>query len=92
MILIAICASVGVATALIVWQLGSVFSAIPTENREWRDRPAIAFRIVWPFISFFEHYVSEHYSPSRHQLTKKILVQAGLEYTISIPLIVTFSA
>jgi len=81
MTLIVVC--IGLAIALSVWQVGTVFEAIPGENRLWRDKPAIGFRVVWIFIKFFEHYVAKYYSKDRHAAANYRLVQAGLEYSLS---------
>jgi len=78
-----ISASLGLTVALFVWQLWFVFTDIPDENRAWRDRPALGFRMVWWLIKFFEFYVSRWYSDDRHANTKLRLVEAGLEYSLS---------
>ena len=73
----------GLSVAGLSWWLVSVIDAVPPEDRSYRDRPPIAFRIVWWPVQWIAHYLgpvlSIHY---RHRLLAR-LRRAGLDYAMS---------
>lgn len=74
---------IGVSIVLLVWQLFFVYDSVPSEDRAWRDRPLLVFRLVWPVIQVFDHYGSWFYSAQRHAAATSKLRRAGLEFTLS---------
>ena len=83
MMILLISACIGMSIILLIWQVVFVYESIPTEDRAWRDKPLLAFRLVWPFIQVFDHYGSRFYSVQRHEAAATRLRQAGLEFTLS---------
>jgi len=75
--------SFGVSIVLVFWQILFLFESVPAENRAWRDRPAFAFRIVWPLIKLIDFYGSTFYSMKRHDAINLKLIEAGLEYSLT---------
>jgi len=79
--LIASC--IGTSIILLFWQCVFAVKKVPTENRAWRDKPAAGFRFVWPFIKLLDYYASPLISDSRRDSANSMLLQAGLEYTLT---------
>ena len=79
--LISVC--IGLSIFLIIWQLYFVFDSVPTVSREWWDKPALGFRLVWPLIIVFDFYGARFYSRERQDLANSRLVEAGLEFTLT---------
>ncbi len=75
--------SIGVSISLLVLQIFRAVRQVPTENREWRDRPPWPLRCVWPIIQLLDFYCTRFYSDERHDAVKRRLVEAGLEYTFT---------
>lgn len=74
---------IGLSIMLVIWQVVFVYESIPSEDRAWRDKPLLAFRLVWPFIQVLDHYGSRFYSDQRHEVASSRLRKAGLEFTLS---------
>jgi len=81
-ILIISCA-IGLFVAVMFWQSWVVFRGVPDEDRQFLDRPAAGFRVVWPFILLVEHYAGRFVSDAHRQTTTLRLKQGGVEYSIS---------
>ncbi len=75
--------SIGASISLLVLQIFRAVRQVPTENREWRDRPPWLLRCVWPVIQLLDFYCTRFYSDERHDAVKRRLVEAGLEYTFT---------
>lgn len=75
--------SIGASISLLVLQIFRAVRQVPTENREWRDRPPWLLRCVWPVIQLLDFYCTRFYSDERHDAVKRRLVEAGLEYTFN---------
>ncbi len=73
----------GLSIMLFVWQFAMVIDRVPTENRVWRDKPALGFQIVWPLIQLFDHYGSRVYSTGQHDVVSLRLNEAGQEFTLT---------
>jgi tight adherence protein C len=74
---------IGASISLLVMQLIRAVQQVPSENREWRDRPPWVLRCVWPIIQVLDFYCTRFYSKQRHNAVKQRLVEAGLEYTFT---------
>ena len=79
--LVSVC--IGLSIFLIIWQLYFVFDSVPTVSREWWDKPALGFRLVWPLIIVFDFYGARFYSRERQDLANSRLVESGLEFTLT---------
>jgi len=78
-----ILACIGLSIIFTIWQVYFVFESLPAEDRAWRDKPALGFRMVWPAIKVFDHYCSKLYSADRRQRANSMLLEAGLEFTLT---------
>jgi tight adherence protein C len=76
-------ALIGICCALFAWLISDTLANVPEEQREFKDRPPIGFRIFWWPIRCISFYI-EFFLPQKFSntvLTK--LRQAGLDYSIS---------
>ena len=80
---LAISACFGGFIALVVWQVWSVFRAVPDEDRQFLDRPALGFRLVWTLIQMLVHHGGHLIGEEQERLTLQRLRRAGVEYSIS---------
>jgi len=83
MIVLAITLAIGIFIASLFWQAYSIFSAVPDDDRQFLDRPALGFRVVWPLIRMGEHYLAWLISETNEQTTHMKLMQGGAEFAIS---------
>jgi len=73
----------GFLVAIAIWGLYIVFNSVPRENRQFRDRPALGFRIVWPLIQAVDFHFHHWMSKTRIEATLVKLKRAGVEYSLS---------
>ncbi len=73
----------GSVIALGVWNLYRIFVVIPNEDRSYLDRPPIGFRLVWPLIQFYVHYLGFSVSKNYRLTTRMRLRRAGMDYTLN---------
>lgn len=73
----------GFFVAIFIWGMYAVFRTVPVEDRQFRDRPAIGFRLVWPLIQAVDFHFSHCMNNSRIQTTLLKLKRAGVEYSLS---------
>lgn len=83
MIVLAITSSIGIFVAVLCWQVYSLFSAVPEDDRQFMDRPSIGFRLVWPLITLGDHYLGWLISETSEQTSSMKLKQGGVEFAIS---------
>ncbi len=83
MMLTIITAVAGISIVVLVWQTWQVFSEVPDEDRQFLDRPATGFRLVWPLIQAWVHYAGHHASDERLMAVSARLRRAGVEYSLS---------
>ena len=74
---------IGAGLAVVLWQVMSVFTAVPTENRLYRDVPATGFRLIWPLIRLIVFYAEQFMSDKALELAQIKLSRAGVEYSLS---------
>lgn len=74
---------IGLSMGLLAWLLSRLLSAIPAEDREYKDVPPLGFRIVWWPVQWISHFVHPFISTQRHATVLTKLRQCGLDYTIS---------
>ena len=68
---------------LLAWQAWTVFHAVPDEDRQFLDRPALGFRLAWPLIQAFVHHFGGFVSEEQAVSTLHRLRRAGVEYSLS---------
>jgi tight adherence protein C len=73
----------GLAVALCVWLLSAALAEVPHENRAYKDRPPLGFRLVWWPLHWLSHFIGPLVSAKQHGKVLARLRQAGLDYTIS---------
>lgn len=83
MIITIIPLGIGLSAALLAWLFSRIVSAIPAENREYKDVPPLGFRLVWRPLQWLSHFIAPFISTRRHQAVLTQLRQCGLDYTIS---------
>lgn len=75
--------AIGVSLALVVGLLGRTISAIPIEDRAFKDPPPWGFRVLWWPIHWISHYLDGSLSKSwQHSLLTQ-LRKAGLDFQLT---------
>lgn len=75
--------ALGLSVAGLSWWIVSVIDAVPPEDRTYRDRPPMGFRLVWWPVQWIAHYLGP-VLPLR--LRQRLLVRlrlAGLDYAMA---------
>ncbi len=75
--------AIGAATALLAFLAARMLTAVPVEDRTYRDRPPLGFRLLWWPIQWLSFYLGPVLPPTYQQSNLKRLRQAGLDYTLS---------
>ena len=78
---VALCA--GLAVALIAWLLSRTLAEVPPEDRKYRDRPPLGFRLMWMPIHWLSFFLGPLISGKEYERILARLRQAGLDYTIN---------
>ena len=73
----------GISAAGIAWWLGKILDDVPPEDRSYRDRPPLAFRLVWWPIRWISHYLGPSLSVTFRQRVLGKLRLAGLDYALA---------
>lgn len=73
----------GAFVALLFWQAWTLFREVPTENRQFLDRPPLGFRLIWPLIEVLVHHGGHLVGEAARETTARRLRQGGVEYTVS---------
>jgi tight adherence protein C len=74
---------IGLSVALVMWLLSKALAAVPQENRQYKDRPPLGFRLAWWPIQWASHYLNGILPRKMHLRLLTQLRQGGMEYTIS---------
>ena len=75
--------AIGGFIALVVWQVWNLFISVPSEDRQFMDRPPTGYRVAWPFIELWVHHFGRYVSEETIKLTTLKLKRGGVEYTVS---------
>ncbi len=75
--------AIGFPVALVTWLLSKALADVPAEDREYKDPPPIAFRVVWWPVQWISHFIVGIISRRASTSLQGRLRQAGLDYTIS---------
>lgn len=75
--------AIGGFVALLVWQGWTVVRGVPVEDRQFLDRPALGFRMIWPLIRVLVHYGACHVDETRRRAVSLRLRRGGVEYSVS---------
>lgn len=75
--------AVGGAAALVGWLAASLAAEVPAEDRTYRDRPPLVFRLVWWPVHWLAHYLEALLPRGASRRLQGRLRQAGLDYALS---------
>ena len=73
----------GLSGALIAWLISQAVAAVPAEDREFKDKPPLGFRLVWWPVQWVGHYLGVLIPPKTHAAVLGKLRRAGLDFTIN---------
>jgi tight adherence protein C len=73
----------GVAGALLVWLLARAVVTIPPEDRQYKDAPPLAFRLMWWPIQWCSHAIGRFVAEDGAAALPVKLRKAGLDFSIS---------
>jgi tight adherence protein C len=77
--------AIGLSAGLVAWLFSRVLATVPAEDREYKDRPPLGFRVAWWPVQWVSHFSGPLISARRHAAVLTKLRQCGLDYTISPP-------
>jgi tight adherence protein C len=78
-----ISAAAGFVVALLAWLLSRALAAVPPEDRAYKDRPPLGYRLLWQPINWVAHFAGGRISPKRQAALQARLGQAGVDFAIS---------
>ncbi len=73
---------VGLAVALVAWIVSKAFADVPAEDREYKDPPPLAFRLVWWPVQWLAHYLGPLGTARSRAALQARLRRGGLDYSI----------
>jgi len=73
----------GLFIASLVWQAWTLARGVPRDDRQFLDRPAIGFRLVWPLIRVLVHHGGRFVGEAQRESTTARLRRGGVEYGVS---------
>ncbi|MRX11414.1 type II secretion system F family protein [Pseudoduganella sp. FT25W] len=73
----------GVSATLLAWLCSRALSAVPQEDRIYKDDPPLGFRLAWWPIRWVSYFIEPWISVRQHAALLATLRQAGLDYTLS---------
>jgi tight adherence protein C len=73
----------GIAVSALSWWLAITIDAVPPEDRCYRDRPPVAFRLVWWPLRWLAHYLARVLPAGVRRRALARLRLAGLDYAIT---------
>jgi tight adherence protein C len=73
----------GLAFALLAWLLSRALASVPPEDRAYKDRPPLGYRLLWAPINWTAHFIGPHVAPRRQAALLVRLGQAGADFAIS---------
>ncbi|MBX2885450.1 MAG: type II secretion system F family protein [Granulosicoccus sp.] len=73
----------GVFIATMIWQIGTFLSRLPVHPRQYLDRPALGFRLIWLFIRVVVFFIDGRI-PNTYRKSMYIkLKRAGVDFTLT---------
>lgn len=76
-------AGLGLAIALFVLQLLRAIDDVPPDDRAWRDKPPLGFRLAWLPTRWIAHHLGPRLSPAYRQRWLGRLRVGGLDYALA---------
>ena len=56
--LMLISVAAGFAFALLAWLLSRALAGVPPEDRSYKDRPPLGYRLLWAPINWIAHFIA----------------------------------
>ncbi|MBC7414663.1 MAG: type II secretion system F family protein [Herminiimonas sp.] len=78
-----IAAAIGLSVALVTWLLSRSATAVPKEDRVYKDAPPLGLRICWWPLQWLSHYLEPFLSRRMKAALLIKLRKAGLDYAIT---------
>jgi tight adherence protein C len=78
-----ISAAAGLVFALLAWLLSRALATVPPDDRAYKDRPPLGYRLLWQPINWVAHFVGGRVSSRRQAALQVRLGQAGVDFAIS---------
>jgi tight adherence protein C len=75
--------AIGLSVALIAWLTSQALADVPQEDRQYKDSPALGFRLLWWPVQWLSHFSAPLISAKRQSAVMAQLRKAGLDYSIS---------
>lgn len=77
--------SLVLALAILVglWSVYSLFRQAPTEDRTYKDKPPLLFRVLWPLINLLANSLGWALSTKAEELYTTALRRAGQDYALT---------
>jgi len=75
--------AVGISAALLSWLISRSIAEVPAENREYKDKPPVGFRLTWWPIHWLSHFIGPMLSTKTQIAVQNKLIKSGLEYTVT---------
>ena len=73
----------GLAFALLAWLLSRALARVPPEDRSYKDRPPLGYRLLWAPVNWTAHFIGAHVGARRQAALLVRLGQAGVDFAIS---------
>ena len=73
----------GLAFALLAWLLSRMLASVPPEDRSYKDRPPLGYRLLWAPINWIAHFIAGQVAPKRQAALLVRLGQAGVDFAVS---------
>ncbi len=83
LIMIFFTAGIGLSVALIVWLVSKALSEVPDDDRQYKDKPPLGFRLLWWPVLWASYFFGAFIPAKTQESVSVKLRQAGLEYTIT---------
>jgi tight adherence protein C len=75
--------SVGLAVGLLAWLISHYIAHIPAEDREYKDRPPLGFRLAWAPIQWLAYTIAPFITAKSQAHSFNQLKKGGLDYSLS---------
>jgi tight adherence protein C len=85
LVLALISIAAGLVFALLAWLFSRALAKVPPEDRAYKDRPPLGYRLFWHPINWVAHFSGGRFSPRRQAVPQARLGQAGVDFAISAP-------
>jgi tight adherence protein C len=83
LVIVAVGIAGGLSIGMVAWTASRVLADVPEEDRTYRDRPPMLFRVMWWPIQWLSYYGGGLLSIGYRQRLLSKLRLAGLDYTVS---------